>query len=53
LEGTRQALEGLSKKRGKVLEYTAKRAKEGDPKKKPSEEPSSPQTAKARLRVVR
>lgn len=53
LEGTRQALEGLSKKRGNVLEFTAKRAKKGDPKKKPSEEPSSPQTAKVRLRVVR
>ena len=56
LEDVREALEGLSQKnsRAAVLKPRQFRAEESSSgKKKPSEEPSTPQTARTKLRVVR
>ena len=53
LEKTRDALEDIAYKSGTALDFTTRRLERLEQNKKPSGEPSSPQTAKARLRVVR
>ena len=56
LEGVRKALEDLTPKKGKIVDFMpglVEGEKSSSGKKKPSEEPSTPQTARPKLRAVK